>query len=148
MEETLGPCSECAEGYAWSGGYRRIVRNSKMVYAHRWAWEQENGPVPEGLEIGHRCHNPKCWRRDHLEAVTHAENMRQRSERQTHCLRGHEFTAENTGRYGNDNRRRCKACARGYYHGRKQNALLNELLTEGLLMYPKPDRREAETYYV
>lgn len=147
MDVTLGTCDECVEGYLWSGGYRRIVRDSRMVYAHKWVWENANGPVPEGLEIGHKCHNPACWRLSHLEAITHAENMRQRSERQTHCKHGHEFTPENTGRYGNDNRRRCKACARQRYHDNKLRDRLDDALSEGLRMFPKPHPLEASSYY-
>jgi hypothetical protein len=26
--------------------------------AHRWLWEQANGPIPDGHEIHHRDHNP------------------------------------------------------------------------------------------
>lgn len=44
--------------------------------AHRVYWERENGPVPSGLELDHLCRNPTCVRPDHLEAVTHAENIR------------------------------------------------------------------------
>lgn len=35
-----------------------------------------NGPLPPGLELDHLCRNKSCVRPDHLEAVTHRENMR------------------------------------------------------------------------
>ena len=34
------------------------------------------GPVPEGLELDHRCEQPLCWNVSHLQAVTHEENSR------------------------------------------------------------------------
>jgi hypothetical protein len=82
------------------------------------------------MEVGHLCHNPECWNAEHLRAMTHAENMKQRSERQTHCKRGHEFTPENTTI--TSGRRRCKACARGYYHERKSGERLQVLVDEAM----------------
>jgi hypothetical protein len=55
-------------------GVKRVGR--KLRLAHVLAWEAVNGPVPEGYELHHRCENPACWRVDHLEVVTHAENCR------------------------------------------------------------------------
>ncbi len=86
---TLDDCIPCTVGYDQVGGYQRICRDGVLTYAHRWAYEQVHGPIPTGMEIGHLCHNPSCWNPNHLKAMTHAENMRQRSERQTHCKRGH-----------------------------------------------------------
>lgn len=38
-------------------------------------YEQEVGPIPEGLAIDHLCRQTSCVRPDHLEAVTYAENL-------------------------------------------------------------------------
>lgn len=81
-------------------------------YAHRVAYQLERGAIPEGLEIDHKCGVRSCCNPAHLEAVTHAENVRRGSKaRQTHCHRGHEFTPENT-RVKRNGTRDCRACAR------------------------------------
>ena len=47
-----------------------------MKGSHVWAWEQENGPVPAGLELDHLCFIRACVRPSHLEPVTGTENQR------------------------------------------------------------------------
>lgn len=63
----------------WTGnknpdGYGRLWVHKSMVLAHRYAWEQENGPVPQGYEINHICWTPSCVKIDHLEIVTRSQN--------------------------------------------------------------------------
>ncbi len=82
-----------------------------MVMAHRFAWEQANGPVPAGMTLDHLCHTAQvatcpgagdcahrsCVRPNHLEPVPLGENIRRGGNgAKTHCKRGHEFTPENT----------------------------------------------------
>ncbi len=57
-------------------GYGVIGTAQGTVYAHRLYYEAEHGPIPDGLEIDHLCRVPFCCRPSHLEAVTHAENVR------------------------------------------------------------------------
>lgn len=57
------------------GGYGQITVGSKQVPAHRYAWERENGPIPEGMKVDHRYHcNPACCEVSHLRLATTAEN--------------------------------------------------------------------------
>jgi len=91
-----GRVSERGYGYIGEGKRRRRV--------HRWLWERERGPIPDGMELDHVCQNKLCINLDHLEVVTHAENMHRT--RRSHCQRGHEMTEENTYR------RRCRTCIR------------------------------------
>ena len=50
-------------------------RISTSRLAHREAYEREYGLIPPGHELDHLCKQPPCVRPDHLEAVTHAQNM-------------------------------------------------------------------------
>ena len=92
-------------------GYGHFWGGDKPRSAHRWAYEHFRGPIPEGLEIDHLCRNPGCVNPEHLEPVTPKENMRRgiRATR-THCLKGHEYTPENTRRNGRGTRV-CRTCA-------------------------------------
>lgn len=68
----------------WTGaltsvGYGHLYANGEMVLAHRYAWERENGPIPEGLFIDHICFNPACVNVPHLRLATNKENVRSRS---------------------------------------------------------------------
>jgi len=49
------------------------------VRAHRFAYELLVGPIPEGMDLDHVCGVRLCVWPEHLEPVTHAENLRRRS---------------------------------------------------------------------
>lgn len=112
----MTPCIEWAK-YRNPSGYGRRSVGGRMYLAHRYAWELEHGPVPEGLELDHVCRNRACINVEHLELVTHRENTLRgdtipaRYAARTHCDRGHAFDAENTAiRPGGA--RRCRECRR------------------------------------
>ena len=94
--------------------YGRLV-GRKMVFAHRVAYEEEYGEIPDGLVIDHLCRNGKCVNPKHLEAVSSVENVMRgngapaKNSRKTHCIRGHELNQENTWSRA-DGRRDCKVC--------------------------------------
>lgn len=52
------------------------IAPGKIVYAHRFAWEQDRGPIPEGLQIDHLCRNRGCVNVNHMQLVTLDENLK------------------------------------------------------------------------
>ena len=100
-----------------SENYGTITFNKKPMVAHRISWELLRGKIPKGLQLDHLCRNKGCVNPDHLEPVTHRENiMRGNSPwatnaKKTHCLRGHEFTKENTYIHKSKGGRNCRTCA-------------------------------------
>lgn len=66
--------------WPWTGachpqGYGTFRVGESVHYAHRVMYEQVCGPIPDGLEIDHLCHNERCVRPEHLEAVTRANQI-------------------------------------------------------------------------
>lgn len=68
------------QGDVTSYGYGSITwREDGKRYrigAHRYFYQRKYGPIPTGLHLDHLCRNPLCVNPDHLEPVTHAENLR------------------------------------------------------------------------
>ncbi len=48
-------CHFWVGGIADDGYGRFAVGGGRVVRAHRWAWEQAYGPVPDGLMVMHGC---------------------------------------------------------------------------------------------
>lgn len=73
------------EGYAFHGKTR----------AHIKAWVDANGPVPEGMEIEHRCKRRNCRAVHHLMLVTRGDNEKLKRWRhrvkEKQCPRGHDM---------------------------------------------------------
>ena len=54
------------------------VSKTRVMRAHRVAYEWLSGPIPEGMLLDHVCHNPACVRPDHLRPVTVKANAENR----------------------------------------------------------------------
>lgn len=93
----------------WTGacnskGYPCIAIHGVSHLAHRVAWEDVNGPIPEGLTIDHDCRVRNCVNVDHLELVTIAENNRRKRMAGGLvpggvCIRDHVLTEDNIYRH-------------------------------------------------
>jgi hypothetical protein len=80
---TLNGITGCLE---WTAahlpeGYGLFWHLGKSVQAHRFAFERDNGPIPDGLIVRHSCDNPTCVRSGHLLTGTRADNRADMLER-------------------------------------------------------------------
>jgi len=124
-------------GGALSSGYGVIAVNGGNDYVHRWAYETFVGPIPDGLIVGHVCHDldltcrggecvhRRCGRPDHLSPMSKGDNLRAgrmamltrergqiRRATRTHCRNGHEWTEEDLYIRPSDGAHICRACTR------------------------------------
>jgi len=112
--------SKSAGGY---GKFSRPGHGNGWDYAHRVAYVALVGEVGEGLDLDHLCRVRHCVNPEHLEPVTRKENLRRGvgptgiNANKTHCIRGHEFTEENTFREPGG--RRCRECTRAKDRARR-----------------------------
>lgn len=123
QRQQLNP--DTTECWIWPGGltdgYGIITINNKKHMTHRLMYTEKKGEIPANMELDHLCRQRACCNPDHLEAVSHRTNILRgnsfihKQTQQTHCLRGHEFTAENT--YLKRKSRCCRECAK--LHSRK-----------------------------
>lgn len=98
-------------------GYGQFWLGGRLVPAHRWSYESENGAIPKGLVLDHRCRERGCVRPEHLDAVTESINIRRGigpggiNAAKTKCVHGHPYSKENTIT-NKDGSRRCRTCKR------------------------------------
>lgn len=101
------------------GGYGTVGFKGKIVKVHRYVYERDVGPIPEGMKIDHRCRVRACCNPDHLRCVTNQVNTTENvvnhqwqvMAARTHCKNGHEFTPENVP-LKTSKGRGCRACNR------------------------------------
>lgn len=97
-----------------SDGYGSFSVQRRHIKAHKFAYLERFGEVPAGLELDHLCRIRCCVNPDHLEPVTHRENVARGNSvsalnaSKTHCPRGHSYSIATRGIM----RRVCLICER------------------------------------
>ena len=56
-------------------GYGRLVKEKKSWPAHAYSYSVFVEPIPNGLQINHKCHNRCCVNPKHLYAGTQKQNV-------------------------------------------------------------------------
>jgi len=103
-------------GCLYLNGYGQFWSKGKKILAHRFSYEFLKEKIPKGLEIDHLCRNRKCVNPEHLEAVTHQQNMlRGTLAQRTHCINGHEYVIENTY-FRKSGGKQCRTCSKLQNH--------------------------------
>ena len=81
--------NEMRDGECWTTTYKTTDANpyprchGRKI--HRIAWEAHHAePIPEGMDVLHRCNNPQCFNPEHLYLGTDVENTRDRMEAGTY----------------------------------------------------------------
>lgn len=113
--------------YKNNNGYGMFWLNGKLLLSHRISFTFYKEEIPEGLNICHTCDNPGCVNPKHLFLGSQKDNIKDMclkgrakngNTKKTHCIRGHEFTHENTYTKPNGKRqcRQCKKDANNYMY--------------------------------
>lgn len=117
MERFWSKVDKSGDCWLWTGctqppGYGRFRIEPRTVYAHRFAYEELVGPIPDGLVLDHLCRTPACVNPEHLEPVPQRVNIergaRNGMQGRTHCVNGHEFSGHNL--IATSKGRVCRAC--------------------------------------
>jgi hypothetical protein len=97
------------------------IGSNRNAKAHRFAYAELVGEIPDGMECDHVCRNRACVNPNHIDIVTHRENLlriRTRtakgnlvsvSDDPTECPMGHRWSE--FGSRHKDGYLRCRACA-------------------------------------
>lgn len=117
------PTSGC---WLWTGcvtpkGYGQFWLGAK-AWAHRVAFELFRGPIPQGMQIDHKCRVRCCVNPEHLEPVTLQENVSRgnvgwRASEEV-CGNGHIYGAAPLR--AKDGSRMCRECRAVYNSTQRQ----------------------------
>jgi hypothetical protein len=97
-ETEIDPLSGC---HIWHGrrnatGYPVVSFCGRNYLVHRLLWELRYGTIREGMQLCHRCDEPRCINPDHHFVGTHEANMADR--RNKHRARRERVLADFSGK--------------------------------------------------
>lgn len=105
--------------WIWKGaqlkGYAIVRRGGKALRVHRLVWSALYGEIPITRELDHVCRNKLCLNPDHLESVSHKENVLRGTSpsalnaKKTHAPCGHSYIEQD------GLRRYCKPCRQQWH---------------------------------
>jgi hypothetical protein len=73
-------------GWLWTGGlaakgYGYAHHEGRSQRVHRMSYEFFVGPIPDGMQVDHKCHTRACANPSHLRLCSNVENHRNRLKR-------------------------------------------------------------------
>jgi hypothetical protein len=107
--------------YIWMGafiGNYPVCKNpatGKNEYAHRLMYKEFVEYISPAVELHHVCRRPACINPSHMQVTSpsnHPDGAPNVNRTKTHCIKGHEFTPENTYTY--NGKRQCRKCVNSY----------------------------------
>ena len=125
-------------GAVGGNGYGQIHYEGKLRQAHSVVYRLRVGEIPNGLEPDHLCRVRPCVNENHMELVTHRENIRRKirgakiyvfikaqsivSGLNARCRMGHLYDEANTLVRTTKSRivRICRVCKRSYERDRRK----------------------------
>jgi hypothetical protein len=119
LEPTDPVLGTCWQFTGTTTPYGRMAK-AQDSYTHRLGWKLLRGPIPDGMELHHRCRVYACWNPDHLQVVTHAENVAH--SRKSQCVHGHPLTSGNVRIDPRTGIRSCRECRRASQRRLRANA--------------------------
>lgn len=107
------------QGSLANGGYGTAWRDCKPLKAHRFSYQLHLGPIPDGMDVLHRCDRPCCVNPAHLFLGTQADNNQDRHRKgryRPESWKGEAFLASRARGERHSSQTRPEALRRGDEH--------------------------------
>ena len=133
-------------GSKFKDGYGCFYLRRRTVRSHRLAYILVKGAISSDLDLDHLCKNRACSNPEHMEPVTHLENVRRgdsgiNNRVKIFCSRGHELVEPNLVNSAKLGKRNCLSCHRA------RNKYNNSKTRKGIILDPKLFQQVADEYY-